>query len=70
MDKELWFVPGLCFFITIAGVMIGVMIGHNAGIEQALERVCYQTDGKYDFCQPTTITVKKYNVKIPEYKGK
>lgn len=56
------------FFISLVavffGTVIGTIIGHNAGVEQALERVCNQTNGKYDFCQE--ITVKKYKVAIPD----
>lgn len=66
MDKEFWFVPGLCLGVTAAGIMIGVIFGHNAGVEQALERVCVQTNGKYDFCQETTVITKKYKVSIPD----
>ena len=49
--------------IIVSGV-IGVIFGHNAGVHQALERVCIQTNGKYDFCQE--VTVKKYKVSIPD----
>ncbi len=66
MDKEYWFVPALCLAISAAGIMIGVMLGHNAGVEQALERVCNQTNGKYDFCQENSITIKKYKVVQPD----
>lgn len=52
--------------ISTAGC-IGLILGHNTGVDQALERVCVQTNGKYDFCQ-ATIT-KTYSVSIPE-KGK
>lgn len=66
MDKELWFVPAFCLAISAAGIMIGTMIGHHVGVEQALERVCNQTNGKYDFCQESTVTIKKYKVSIPD----
>ena len=49
--------------ISTAGC-IGAKLGHNAGVDQALERVCVQTNGKYDFCQE--VTVKKYKVAIPD----
>ena len=56
------------FFISLVtvffGTAIGTIIGHEAGVKQALERVCNQTNGKYDFCHETTI--KKYTVSIPD----
>lgn len=64
MDKEFWFMPVLCFGLMVCSALIGVIYGHNAGVEQALERVCNQTNGKYDFCQE--VTVKKYKVSIPD----
>lgn len=64
MDKEFWFMPSLCFSLMVCSALVGVIYGHNAGVEQALERVCNQTNGKYDFCQE--VTVKKYKVSIPD----
>ena len=66
MKQDMFSVFGL--FISLVaifvGTSLGVVIGHNAGVEQALERVCNQTDGKYDFCHSTV--VKKYKVSIPD----
>lgn len=66
MKQDMFSVFG--FFISLVaifvGTSLGVVIGHNAGVEQALERVCNQSDGKYDFCHATV--VKKYKVSIPD----
>lgn len=64
MDKEFWFMPVLGFGLMVFSALVGVIYGHNAGVKQALERVCNQTNGKYDFCQE--VTVKKYKVSIPD----
>ena len=57
MDKEFWFMPSLCFGLMVCSALVGVIYGHNAGVEQALERVCNQTNGKYDFWQILMICV-------------
>ena len=54
----------ICIFAIIVTALLTSMYAHEAGVNQALERVCVQTNGKYDFCQE--VTVKKYKVSIPD----
>ena len=64
MNKEFWFTIVLVICLMAYSALVGVIYGHNAGVHQALERICIQTNGKYDFCQE--VTVKKYEVSIPD----
>ena len=61
MKQNMFSVFGL--FISLVaifvGTALGVVLGHNAGVHQALERVCVQTKGKYDFCQETVVKKNK-----------
>lgn len=54
----------ICIIAIIVTALLTSMYAHEAGVHQALERVCVQTNGKYDFCQE--VTVKKYKVAIPD----
>lgn len=54
----------ICIFAIIVTALLSSMYAHEACVNQALERVCVQTNGKYDFCQE--VTVKKYKVSIPD----
>jgi len=54
----------ICIFAIIVTALMTSMFVHEAGMNQALERVCVQTKGKYDFCQETIS--KTYKVSIPD----
>ena len=54
----------ICIISIIVTAILTAMWAHEAGVHQALERICIQTNGKYDFCQE--VTVKKYKVSIPD----
>ena len=54
----------ICIFSIIVTALLTSIWAHEAGVHQALERVCVQTNGKYDFCQE--VTVKTYKVAIPD----
>ena len=54
----------VCVLAIIVTAILTSIWAHEAGVYQALERVCNQTDGKYDFCHATV--VKKYKVSIPD----
>ena len=54
----------ICIFAIIITALLISMYAHEAGVNQSLERVCVQTNGKYDFCQE--IISKTYKVAIPD----
>ena len=63
MDKDDWWFPVFALILVVVSAGIGVIYGHQAGVENALVRVCNQTKGKYDFC----IKEEVYSIKVPEY---
>lgn len=58
MDKDDWWFPAFAVILVAVSAFIGIMYGHQAGVENALVRVCNQTNGRYDFCKP----VPKYEI--------
>ena len=56
------------FFVCIISIIVTAILtsiwAHDAGVHQALERVCFQTNGKYDFCRERV--VKTYEVSLPD----
>ena len=54
----------VCIISIIVTAILTSIWAHEAGVHQALERVCVQTNGKYDFCQERV--VKIYEVSLPD----
>ena len=61
---DYWISFIICVLAIIVTALMTSIFVHEAGVNQALERVCVQTNGKYDFCQE--VTIKKYKVAIPD----